>query len=117
MPYHPQTSGLVGRFNQTLKSMLKKFFCERPEDWSKLLPYLLFADQEVLRASEGFSPFELLYALQPLGCATGYMGRLWQGTLHGCCLLCPAYENAGSADEDHGQRKLVPGSNTVKAVV
>ena len=31
------------------------------KDWDKLLPYLLFAYREVLQASTGFSPFELLY--------------------------------------------------------
>ncbi|XP_078666715.1 uncharacterized protein LOC144908750 [Branchiostoma floridae x Branchiostoma belcheri] len=60
-PYHPQTDGLVERFNGTLKSMLKKFVREDPKEWDKLLPYLLFAYREVPQESTGFSPFELLY--------------------------------------------------------
>ena len=59
--YHPQTDGLVERFNQTLKAMLKKTATEEGKDWDKLLPYLLFAYREVPHASTGFSPFELLY--------------------------------------------------------
>ena len=60
-PYHPQTDGLVERFNQTLKSMLRKAATEEGKDWDKLVPYLLFAYREVPQASTGFSPFELLY--------------------------------------------------------
>ena len=60
-PYHPQTDGLVERFNQTLKNMLRKAATEEGKDWDKLVPYLLFAYREVPQASTGFSPFELLY--------------------------------------------------------
>ena len=60
-PYHPQTDGLVERFNQTLKLMLRKTAGEEGKDWDKLLPYLLFAYREVPQDSTGFSPYELLY--------------------------------------------------------
>ena len=60
-PYHPQTDGLMKRFNQTLKSMLRKTARTEGKDWNKLLPYLLFAYWEVPQSSTGFSPFELLY--------------------------------------------------------
>ncbi len=46
-PYHPQTDRLVERFNQMLKSMLRKAAIEEAKDWDKLLPYLLFAYREV----------------------------------------------------------------------
>ena len=60
-PYHPETDGLVERFNQTLKSMLRKAVTDTGKDWDKMIPYLLFAYREVPQASTGFSPFELLY--------------------------------------------------------
>ena len=60
-PYHPETDGLVERYNQTLKSMLRKAVTETGKDWDKMIPYLLFAYREVPQASTGFSPFELLY--------------------------------------------------------
>ena len=60
-PYHPQTDGLVERFNGTLKRMLWRFVQEAPGAWDELLLYLLFSYREVPQASTGFSPFELLY--------------------------------------------------------
>ncbi|MGH0149802.1 UNVERIFIED_CONTAM: hypothetical protein FKN15_016115 [Acipenser sinensis] len=65
--YHPQSDGLVERFNQTLKSMLRRFVTQEQKHWASLLPYLLFAVREVPQSSTGFSPFELLYGRQPRG--------------------------------------------------
>ncbi|CAM4708603.1 unnamed protein product [Lepidochelys olivacea] len=61
--YHPQSNGLVERFNGTLKMMLKTFMDQHPQDWDKSLPHLLFAYREVPQESTGFSPFELLGTL------------------------------------------------------
>ncbi|XP_014857306.1 PREDICTED: uncharacterized protein LOC106926725 [Poecilia mexicana] len=66
-PYHPQTHGLVKKYNQTLKNMLRKFVSDTGADWDQWLPYLLFAYREVPQVSTGFSPFELLYGRQVRG--------------------------------------------------
>ncbi|KAG1925540.1 protein NYNRIN-like [Pimephales promelas] len=63
--YHPQTDGLVERFNRTLKTMIRKFVREDAKNWDKWLEPLLFAVREVPQAFTGFSPFELLYGHQP----------------------------------------------------
>ena len=41
-PYHPQSDGLVERFNQTLKGMLRKVATEEGKDWDKLIPFVAF---------------------------------------------------------------------------
>ena len=65
--YHPEASGLVERFNGTLKAMLRKFVGERVQIWDRYLPYLLFAYREVPCESTGYSPFEFLYGLTVRG--------------------------------------------------
>ncbi|KAI2666719.1 Retrovirus-related Pol polyprotein [Labeo rohita] len=65
--YHPQTDGLVERFNQTLKRMLKRVAADDRKDWDQMLPYVLFGIREVPQASTCFTPFELLFGRQPRG--------------------------------------------------
>ncbi len=65
--YHPQTDGLVERFNQTLKQMLRRVAAEDKRDWDRMLPYVLFGIREVPQASTGFTPFELIFGRQPRG--------------------------------------------------
>ena len=77
-PYHPQTDGLVERFNQTLKNMLRKFVAENAKDWDRWLPYLLFAYREVPQASTGFSPFELLFG-RPVRGPLDVLKEVWEG--------------------------------------
>ncbi|KYO18853.1 hypothetical protein Y1Q_0009260 [Alligator mississippiensis] len=62
--YHPQTNGLIERFNGTLKGMLMAYVDSDPNDWDEKLPHLLFAYQEVPQESTGFSPFELMFGSQ-----------------------------------------------------
>ena len=56
-PYHPICNGLIERFHMTLKQILRRMCAERPKDWDKFLPALLFAIREVPQESLGFSPF------------------------------------------------------------
>lgn len=55
--YHPQTDGLVERFNQTFKGALKKVARDHPRQWDRYIDPLLFALRETPQASTGFSPF------------------------------------------------------------
>ncbi len=78
--YHPQTDGLVERFNRTLKTMIRKFVYEDAKNWDKWLQPLLFVVREVSQASTGFSPFELLYGRQPRGVLDVSEGDVGGGT-------------------------------------
>ena len=59
--YHPQTDGLVERFNRTLTEMLAKTVDASGRDWDQRLPYVLFAYRTSLQESTKESPFYLLY--------------------------------------------------------
>lgn len=60
-PYHPESQGVLERFHQTMKSMIKKYCLVNGSEWDKELPYLLFAFRSVPSQSLGFSPFSLIF--------------------------------------------------------
>lgn len=59
--YHPQTDGLVEKFNSTLVSMIAKCCDTKKRDWDDHLPYLLYAYRTMMQESTQESPFYLLY--------------------------------------------------------
>lgn len=63
--YHPQTDGLVERFNRTLTEMLSKTVEKNGKDWDQKLPYVLFAYRSSPQSSTKESPFFLLYGRDP----------------------------------------------------
>ena len=62
---HPQTDGLVERFNRTLKQMLAKVVSKNGCDWDKQLGPVLLAYRAALHSSTNLSPFYLLYGRDP----------------------------------------------------
>ena len=76
IPYHPACNGLVERFNGTLKSMLRKLCEEKPRQWDRYIPALLFAYREIVQESTGFSPIQLLYGRQVRG-PLSILKQLW----------------------------------------
>ena len=60
-PYHPESDGLVERFNRTLLMMLAMFAGENKDDWNDLLPAVMMAYRSSVHESTGFSPYRLMF--------------------------------------------------------
>jgi site-specific DNA-cytosine methylase len=66
-PHHPQANGLAERIVQVAKRSLRKL-CEggRTAEWDLQLPWVALGYRCSKQSSTGFSPYELLYARQPV---------------------------------------------------
>ncbi len=49
--YHPQSHGALGRYHQTLKTMIKAYGFENEKDWDEGIHLLLFATRGVVQDS------------------------------------------------------------------
>ena len=63
--YHPQTDGLVERFNGTLAEGLSMYVSTNQKDWDRHIPMILFAYRVSPNATTHESPFYLLYGREP----------------------------------------------------
>ena len=59
-PYHPQSDGMLERFNKTLVRMLKSYINDHQSDWDEQLPFLTMAYRSVEHETTGFSPNYLM---------------------------------------------------------
>ena len=55
-PYHPQSDGMVERFNETLEALLRAFVNEEHSDWDERLPYVLMAYRSSVNETTGYTP-------------------------------------------------------------
>ena len=59
-PYHPESDGMVERFNRTCLMMLSMFVNDRRDNWHELLPFVMHAYCTSVHESTGYSPFRLM---------------------------------------------------------
>lgn len=77
--YHPQTNGLVERFNRTLKDMLAKLMEERADDWDEVLDWAVANYRSVPSSATGETPLFAMTgrdAYLPIDMMYGSKGRL-----------------------------------------
>ena len=77
-PYHPQTDGMVERFNSALKSLLRKLTQDPKVEWDRCLPYVLWAYRGTVHKTTGFSPYNLLFGKE-MRMPLDQMVRYWKG--------------------------------------
>ena len=81
-PYHPQTDGVVERFNTTLKRLLRKLTKDPTVEWDKCFPYGLWVYRGTVHRTTGFSPYHLLFGKE-MRMPLDLMVRYWKGKEEG----------------------------------
>ncbi|MCG7879813.1 MAG: RNase H-like domain-containing protein, partial [Candidatus Thiodiazotropha endolucinida] len=59
-PYHPESDGMVERFNRTLCTMLSAFVDENHRNWDKQLPFVMMAYRAAEHETTGISPNKMM---------------------------------------------------------
>ena len=60
VPYHPESDGMVERFNRTCLMMLSMFVNDRLDNCDELLPFVMHAYRTSIHESTGYSRFRLM---------------------------------------------------------
>ena len=81
-PYHPQSDGLIERYNRTLLQMLSTCTEQHPLDWEYHLQKVCMAYNTSKQATTGYSPFFLMFGREArLPVDVMYESRHQEGTI------------------------------------
>ncbi|GFU08047.1 retrovirus-related Pol polyprotein from transposon 412 [Trichonephila clavipes] len=58
---HPQSDGMVERFNRTIVNSLSLLVFSNQQDWDKKLPFFLLAYRSAVHETTGYSPSQMLF--------------------------------------------------------
>ncbi|GFX97020.1 retrovirus-related Pol polyprotein from transposon 412 [Trichonephila clavipes] len=58
---HPQSDGMVERFNRTILNSLFLLVSSNQQDWDKKLPFFLLAYRSAVHETTGYSPSQMLF--------------------------------------------------------
>ncbi|KAG7163010.1 Transposon Tf2-6 polyprotein-like 3 [Homarus americanus] len=64
--HHPQANGLVEKTSKTIQGSLLKVLKEEQDQWPRMSQRILHAFRTARHNSTGISPFEMIYARQPI---------------------------------------------------
>ena len=103
-PYHPQSDGLVERFNQTLQNLLRSCVNNYRDNWDDMLCFCLMAYRATEHASTGRTPNQLVFGYETtmpvdLMYNLPYSPRPWMG-LSGHACYCSYVEELRSNIQD-----------------
>ena len=59
-PLHPQSDGMIERFNRTIEDQLSKFVDSNQRDWDTHIPLLLMAYRTAIHETTGCTPAQLM---------------------------------------------------------
>ena len=62
--YHPQSDGMVERFNRTLENQLARFVNDHHSDWDQYLPYILMAYRSATHEATKCTPAQVLFGTE-----------------------------------------------------
>ena len=64
-PYHPESDGVVERFNGTLLRLLAAYASKSHDTWDDLLPYVLYAFNSSVSRATGCIPYTIVFGREP----------------------------------------------------
>lgn len=66
-PFHPNSTGLAERSVGNVKTIVSKLAMDKPNQWDRYVPSVMWALREAVNATTGLSPWELVFGHTPRG--------------------------------------------------